>query len=250
MSYQLKREFYGSKNHPLAGLILTLDDYISWSQRLFHNDFLNEESLNQMWSKFDFTVTDRRFLHGWDVYEVNEYDSYGFSGGGVSGFRYFPDQDLTIIVLTTGYKNYSIQDIMIEGIAGILSDELDNSTSIITESIMQDHILHSDEPIPSIMYDIKSVYPERNLEEIIKSIGYTLFFDLNKKELAISLFEENVKEYPGSYDTFGSLGYLQFLTEDYKNARVNYAKALELNPKNTYSVRRMKEIDGILANEN
>lgn len=245
--FEVKKEFSGQKNHPLAGMNLTLDEYIGWNQRFDNNEHISKESKVAMWTPFKFQESNRHFLHGWDVYIVNDIDSFGFSGGGVSGFRKFTDKNLTIIVLTTGYKNYSIQDIVIDHIAGMVDSSLHDEQAALTEVIMGRYFLQSSsKDVNVIVEKVKQVNPETNLEEVFKSIGYTLFFQLDRKEEAIDLFKVNVREYPESYDTHGSLGYLYFLTEQYDAARENYVRALELNPENGYSERRINEIDLIL----
>ena len=108
---------------------------------------------------------------------------------------------------------------------------------------------NSSQNYTSIVEKVKQDNPETNLEEVFKSIGYTLFFQLERQQDAIKLFKLNILEYPNSYDTYGSLGYLYFLTEQYDVARKNYVKALKINPENSYSERRIKEIDQILKEQ-
>ena len=242
--FKKKMEFFGNKNLPLAGMHLTLDEYIGWNDRLDKNMLVNERTKKLMWTPFAFSKVDRNFLHGWDVYEVNGHDSYGFSGGGVSGYRKFVEKELTIIVLTTGYKHYSVQDIIIDHIAGIVDSSLKDEEADLKERITAKYFLSGDSiDIEEMVAGIKTENPDSNLESTFKSLGYRLFFELDRKEEAISLFEANVSEYPESYDTYGSLAYLQFLTQHFKLSRENYVKALELNPENSYSTRRIKEID-------
>lgn len=246
-SFELKNEFSGHKNHPLAGINLTLDEYIHWNQRLDKDEFFSKESKSNMWTPFEFTESDRQFLHGWDVYAVNDNNSFGFSGGGVSGFRKFVEKNLTIIILTTGYKNYSVQDIIIDHIAGIVDPSLYDQNASLTEDIMGTYFLNnSTKNYSYIIEKVKQENPKINLEETFNSIGFTLFFQLDRQDDAIDLFKLNALENPESFDAFGSLGYLYFLTEQYQLARDNYVKALDLNPENTYSERRIKEIDNIL----
>ena len=245
--YERKQEFSGKKNYPLAGMVLRLDEYIEWNRKLDKNELISGVAKNAMWIPFEFTNSSREFLHGWDVYKVNNRNSYGFSGGGVSGFRKFLDQDLTIIVLTTGYKYYSVQDIMIEQIAGIVDESLRDERSFFIERIMKHYFLEeTDEPLDKIVPKIKTENPDKNLEEVFKSIGHTLFFQMERKDKAIKLFKINIQEHPESYDTYGSLGQLYYLNNEYQKARPLFIKALELNPQNSYYERRIKEIDKIV----
>jgi len=249
-SFTIKKEFSGQKNHPLAGMNLTLDEYILWNQRLDNNLFFSNDTKQAMWTKFNFTESDRQFMHGWDVYSANDYQSIGFSGGGVSGYRKFVDNDISIIVLTTGFQNYSVQNTIIDHIAGVLDSALYDENASIIEQVMGKYFL-SDTTIAhdAIIAKVKTSNPKASLEEVFNSIGFTLFFQLDRKDDAIDLFKLNASEYPDSYDAFGSLAYLYFLTEEYVLARKNYLKAFELNPENDYSERRIQEIDSILKDK-
>lgn len=242
-----KPEFSGNKNLPLAGLNLTLDAYVEWTRRFDDGLLLSEATKKLMWTPFVFTNSEREFLNGWDVYKVNGSDSFGFSGGGVSGYRKFLKQGFSIIVLTTGYKNYAVQDLIIDQIAGMLDAGLQDKVTMLNEEITNEYLLSSDSvDVKKMVAEVKLKNPTANLEVIFNALGYRLFFDLDRKQEAIALFESNVLKYPESYDAYGSLGYLQLLTEQYEISRKNYVMAKELNPNNSYSDRRIKEIDAIL----
>lgn len=249
-AYKIKTETPGKRNNPLSGVNITLDEYIAWNERMDGNKLLTSQTKDLMWTPFNFTKSDREFLNGWDVYDSNEYKSFGFSGGGVTGFRKYLDKDLTIMVFTTGFKYYSVHNKAIDHIAGLVDKRLRNDQLALEEEILVTYFLAENPTSLESMYaEIKTANPDTNLESVFKSIGFLLFFQLERSEEAIELFKLNVNEYPESYDTYGSLGYLYFLTGQHEVARENYVKALELNPENSYSERRIKEIDAILEEQ-
>jgi len=245
--YIQKPEFLGKKNLPLAGLNLTLDEYVKWNNRLDKNELLNMPIKSRMFSIFNFTESDRLFLHGWDIYPVNNNLSIGFSGGSVSAYRKFNDKDLSIIVLTTGYKYYPVQDMIIDHIASIVDNTLKDEKSQLIETILSRYFLNDLTANLRLTYEnIKKENPHIDIEKVFKSVGYTLFFDLNMKEEAIALFLLNVEEFESSFDTHGSLGYLYFLTGQLDLSRKYYLNAQRLNPNNPYSKKKLEEIDAIL----
>lgn len=246
--YETKNEHRGTRNHPLSGLNITLDEFITWNNKLDTNQLISAPSKASMWTAAEIKNSDRKFLHGWDVYALNQQESFGFSGGGVSGFRKFVGNNLSIIVLTTGYKYYSMQDTIIDHLAGLVDHTLLDEASVLTESIMDQFFLsnnHTD--ILSTVLQVKKTHPTVALEKIFKSIGYRLFFDLGQKEQAITLNQFNVLLYPTSFDTYGTLGYLYFLTEQYQLSKFYYSKALELNPKNHYSATKLQQIENMFT---
>lgn len=248
--YRPKQEFSGDKNLPLAGLNITLDEYITWNNRLDNDKIIEPDTKSRMWVPFEFKESDRRFTYGWDIYPVNGFNSYGFSGGSVSGFRKFVEKDLTIIVLTTGYKNYALQDIIIDQLVGIVDESLRDKNVMLRERIMEEYfLLEKPSKTENILEDLKASYPEQDFEEVLTTIGLTLFFEMDKKQEAIELMKINLLEHPDSADLHGSLGYMYLLTKKYEKAKESYQKADDLNPQNTYSKRRIKEIDRILSEQ-
>ncbi len=249
--FETKNEHLGTRNHPLSGINITLDEFIEWNNKLDANVLLPERIKASMWTAAEIKNSDRKFLYGWDVYDLNQHDTFGFSGGGVSGYRKVVDKNLSIIVLTTGYKYYSMQDIVIDHLAGLVENALIDEEKSLTETIT-DHYFLTDSPsdMLSKALNVKTAYPNANLEKIFKTIGYRLFFDLDQKEQAIELNKFNVILHPSSYDTYGTLGYLYFLNKQYDLAKVYYTKAKELNPQNSYSNKRLFQIEALLSNEN
>lgn len=248
--YKTKPEFSGRKNLPLAGLNITLNEYINWNNKLDQGEILKGGSIKKMLTPYNYDKSNRKFTFGWDIHSVNSTDSYGFSGGSVSAFRKFIDKDLTIIVMMTGYKHYAIQDLMVNQIAGLVDPSLKDESENLTEELMADYFLKDVKTSLDNIYNLaKSKTPNLDLESVFSSIGYTLFFQLNRREEAIDIFKLNVRKHPDSADAYGSLGYLYFMSDKFELAKANYIKALEIDPNNTYSERRIKQINKILSDK-
>lgn len=73
-----------------------------------------------MWQPFDFGNKKDIFAYGWEINKMNNIPSYGFSGGNVSAYRIFPQNNLTIIMMSNGYNFFPAQYHMINGIAAII----------------------------------------------------------------------------------------------------------------------------------
>ena len=112
-NYEIATDNFGTRGYSGNGLNITLNEFIQWSHKLDNDSFINEETKSLMWSHFDYGNKKDKFLYGWGIYPINGKESYGFSGGGVSGFRKFIEEDITVIVLTNGYKYYPVQDVII-----------------------------------------------------------------------------------------------------------------------------------------
>ena len=125
----------GDKAHVLNGLNLSMNQLIEWNFRLDKMSLLNRNTLDKMWSEFPFDNINNSFLYGWDIYNQNDLKVLGFSGGGCSAYRKFKDPnnqdyDLTVILLSNGYKYYSVESNMVDYIAGVVDTQLINEFQI------------------------------------------------------------------------------------------------------------------------
>ncbi len=65
---------------------------------------------------------------------------------------------------------------------------------------------------------------------------------MNKKNEAIEIFKLNVKEHPDSWQVYDNLGYAYDKNNQIDLAIKNYKKSIELNPKNDWTINRLKEL--------
>ncbi|MEO1654941.1 MAG: tetratricopeptide repeat protein, partial [Bacteroidota bacterium] len=75
----------------------------------------------------------------------------------------------------------------------------------------------------------------------LNSLGYVL---LRKKQLndAIRVFELNVQEYPASANTYDSWGEALLSDGQLEKAKIQYQKALELDPESQNAKKMLEEI--------
>lgn len=126
---------FGKRANSAGGLNLTLDQIIVWTQKFDGNAFIRPVTKNKMWTPFEFEKPfyyeneKDKFLYGWQQYSTNNEISYGYTGGLVTGYRKFINQNMTIIVLTNGFKKSPIHNKIINKIAGIIDEELADKTN-------------------------------------------------------------------------------------------------------------------------
>jgi predicted Zn-dependent protease len=90
--------------------------------------------------------------------------------------------------------------------------------------------------------ELKSRPDEYDLREPeLNSLGHQLLQDRSIKE-AIQVFAWNVEAYPKSANVYDSLAQAYAEAGEKEEAVRNYAKALELNPKNVNAVEKLRKI--------
>lgn len=91
--------------------------------------------------------------------------------------------------------------------------------------------------------DIKKSIPDFVLKENeVDSWGYWLLLGYGKIKEGIEIFKLNVELYPESSNVYYSLGEAYMMYGDKELAIENYQKSLELNPKNTNAIARLKKL--------
>lgn len=121
---------FGKRANSAGGINLTLNQFVEWSIKFDNNKFIQPITKDKMWTSFEyekpfyFENEKDKFLYGWQQYSSNNEISYGFTGGMVTGYRKFINQNMTIIVLTNGLKNSPIRNKIINEIAGIIDENL------------------------------------------------------------------------------------------------------------------------------
>ena len=221
----------GERAHPGNGLNITLNAFINWNKR-FDNDILIDSITKfEMWEPFEFGNGRDKFRYGWGEYSSNGNQSLGFTGGGVSGFRKFPEKNLTIIFLSNGYKYFPIQDMIINHIAGIVDISLINNESLTKEAIISSFLQLSILKAIDEYKNLRKNNPTQNLEGTLNSLGYALMRDGRIKD-AIEIFKLNVDENPNSSNAYDSLAEAYFNDKQLEVSLEYYQKSLELNAGN------------------
>jgi len=109
---------FGRRANSASGLNLSLTELVKWNKRLDENLLLNEKTKQLMWSSYKYGNKKDEFLYGWGTYANN---SVGFTGSGVTGYRKFLDDDLSIIFLSNGFnKPEPVHNEIIDKVASIV----------------------------------------------------------------------------------------------------------------------------------
>lgn len=233
--------------HSGNGLNITLSEFINWNNRLDNDSLLLQETKEVMWTPFAYQDSAVIFLNGWGSYGTSKSRSFGFSGGNVSAFRKFPDQDITIILLTNGYRYLPVQDQIVSRVAGIVNNELVNVSAVNEERIINSFLKDDFKEAQRVYSGIKKSSPKLSYESTLNSIGY-VFLRSNKVKEAVKVFELNTKENPLSANTFDSLAESYYIIGKLELSMKNYKKSLQLNPHNSNAAAMIKKIEEIVAN--
>ncbi|MCK0068433.1 beta-lactamase family protein [Kordiimonas laminariae] len=231
----------GPVAHSSNGLNISLNEFIKWNNRLDKGELLKNSTKQQMWQQFHYSNSDRRFMHGWDYYPLAGVDSIGFTGGGVSSFRKFPTEDLTIIYLSNGFEYQIIHNTVINHVASLVDEKLYDKNKLIHEQVTNSFLAYDFDDAIARYTKLKADNSDINMEAIVNDVGYML---MRKRDLesATKLFAVNVKDFPNSWNTYDSLADAYERSGDKAHAIEFYRKATEHNP----GAEQMKRIEATI----
>ena len=79
-------------------------------------------------------------------------------------------------------------------------------------------------------------------ESELNTLGYQLLHS-GRVTAAIAIFKLNIEMFPEAFNPYDSLGEAYMVAGDKELAIKNYAKSLELNPKNTNAIYMLQQIN-------
>ncbi|WP_035664317.1 serine hydrolase domain-containing protein [Flavobacterium sp. ACAM 123] len=231
-----------------SGLNITLKEFIAWNERLDKNILLSKATKTLMWSQFEYKDKKDDFLYGWSLYSTNNVKSFGFSGGYMTAFRKFTDNDLTIIFLSNGYKFFNVEERIINHIAGIIDKRLMDKKLLVEEEIITAFFKNDIVKAKQSYFTLKNKNATLQLEDALNITAYTLM-STDRLNDAIKVFEFNIEENPKSFNAFDSLAEGYFKNGQLEISKKNYQKSYELNPENTNAKDMINRINELLKKQ-
>jgi len=239
--WELSGDKAGRYGHAGNGLASTLPALTAWAKKLQRNELLGADAGALMVSDYKFSNDKDKFQHGWAPYPVNDQPSYGFTGGGVSGIRVFPEQELTIIFLSNGYRYFPVHNKVIDRLAGMVEEVLHDAESISADKLTASLLDSGNTELVTTFSSWRSMHPHVAVEATLNNIGYALARD-GRIEDAISIFDLNAKEYPKAWNVWDSLGEGYEMSGDHSKALKYYKRSVEINPENQHGIDKIKEL--------
>lgn len=243
--YEKSTDVEGKKAYPGNGLAITLPAFLKWSSHLSTNDFLNQKTKDTMWQPFEYGNKKDIFAYGWEISKANNIPSYGFSGGNVSAYRIFPQNNMAIIMMSNGYSSFAVQYHLINHIAAIIDKNLTDAYALAQESIILEFSKNDNPNAERNYYNIKAKNPKWNFEDTLNNTGYILLRNSRINE-AVKVFALNAKENPQSANVYDSLGEGYLSIKNYALALENYKKSIELNTENTNARNMISKVQDLL----
>lgn len=238
-----------------AGMSSTAKEMADWVIALQDKKFLKEKSsLVSLWAPAllnngkpgGFSDLLNGYAVGWPVVIRKEHPAAAAVGGGRSAVFVYPNDDLSIIVLTN--LAGGSPESFIDEIAGFFIPDMKESNGFgLSASVKQLRNLLEKSGYKNAIEEVKKIRKTNThfelIEEEVNSWGYKLMGQ-NRLAHALEIFKLNVSMFPKSANAFDSLGEAYAEKGDKALAIKNYEQSLKLNPQNRNAEEQIKKLRG------
>lgn len=226
----------------------TVDDLYRWDQALYTEKLLSAKSKTVMFTPFL-----SHYAYGWGVSKAkigSLKDSLLLieHTGGINGFntiisRIPKDKQLVVLLNNTGGAPLgSIR----KNILNILYDQpVEAPKKPIADALRQPALTDPLDKLRATFMALKADKAYSLSENELNGLGYELLGD-GKVQQAINVFTLNVESFPQSFNVYDSRGEAYMKLGDKAAAIRDYKKSLELNPRNTGGIDKLKELGEIV----
>lgn len=222
-----------------AGINTTAEDVAHWIIALQKGALLSRPALMQMWQRGRFNDGKATpWAMGWPAIRDKEYRAVAGIGGMRSAFYVYPENDLSVVILTNLAGASPEQ--MIDVVAGYFLPGLRSvsgayATYRLRELVQKSGFDDLDEKLARFKKQSGLASPS---EDDLNVWGYRLL-GAGMKTQAIAVLSLTARLYPDSFNVYDSLAEAYEAAGDTDLAVKNYRRSLELNAKNTHAMDRL-----------
>ena len=239
-----------------AGMSSTATEMAGWIIALQNMQLLKQKSsLAALWAPAmlnngktgGFNGLLNGYAAGWPVITRAAHLAVAPVGGGRSAIFVYPNDDLSIVVLTN--LAGGSPDAFIDELAGLFIPDMKEVNGFgLSASVKLLKVAVDNAGYKNAINEVKKLQKTNQdfklTENEINSWGYKL---VNQKKIpaALEIFKLNVFLFPASANAFDSLGEMYAEIGDTKLAIENYAQSLKLDPANSNAEQQIKKLKSI-----
>ena len=238
-----------------AGILSTSTDMANWIIALTSGKLLkHENSLNTLWTPAQlnngkiggFNQLNNGYALGWPTVTRDEHPAVAPVGGGRSAFFIYPKDNLSIVVLCNLMG--ANPERLIDEIAGFYIPDMKEANGFglapAVKKLRTGLLKAGFNNTSQVMANLRKADPNVEFEENdLNEWGYQLLKQEKNKE-ALAIFKLNTTLHPQSANVYDSLGEVQEIMGNNKEAVINYRKSLNLDPGNKNAAERLKALSG------
>ena len=236
-----------------AGMNTNAKELALYITALQKGELLSKSSLAALWDPVvlnngrtaGFTTFENGYAIGWQVENRKQHRAVSSSGANANTLIFYPDDNLSIIVLTNLLGALPIQ--FVDEIASIYLPDMkkENGWQMPLVRLKQTAEQHNYKNIGEMITKLENEFDVYFNVGDINDWGYEL---VGRKNLqgALAVFKFNVEMHPQNANAFDSLGETYGALKQYKKALINYQQVLKLQPNNRSAKEIIKKIKQVM----
>ncbi|MFN8347802.1 MAG: serine hydrolase [Spirosomataceae bacterium] len=222
----------------------TVEDLYLWDQALYTDKLISASSKATLFTPFL-----SNYAYGWGVEkmkmgELKDSLQVIEHSGGINGFntiltRIPKDKQLVVLLNNTGGAPLGA---IRKNLLNILYNQpVTPPKKSVADAFRQTLLSSSLEKAVQQFQTLKTDKAYLLNENEMNALGYELLGEGKKKE-ALAVFDLNVQAFPNSFNVYDSRGEAYMAIGDKAASIKDYKKSLELNPRNTGGIEKLKEL--------
>ena len=236
-----------------ASLNSTAEEIARWLISIQQGRLLNQANLNTLWtaarlndgSVAGFGGSLNGYALGWPVVDRPDHRAVGGIGGGRAAFYVYPDDDLSVVILTN--LQGAAPESLLDEVAGYYIPDMQPSTGFglptTIRTLYRELQTRGFDQALAVVHELQANDAQFRLsEDDLNSWGYKLI-EQEQIANAVEILKLNVNLYPDSANTYDSLAEGYTMLGEHALAIQNYHRSLELNPDNSNATERLKELE-------
>lgn len=229
-----------------AGAMMTAKEVARWLIALQRGHLLRvKTSLVTLWTPSLLNDGSMgQWAIGWPTINRDDHRAVAGIGGGRVAFYVYPDDDLSVVILTN--LQGSNPEFLVDAVASFYIPAMRPATGFglpprvraLRAELTRRGFEHASEAVDAA----KAANSNYRLDESdLNTWGYRLIAE-GKTNEAVTIFKLNVRLHPEGWNTYDSLAEAYEATGDRALAIANYQQSLTLNPKNEHAIARLKAL--------
>jgi tetratricopeptide (TPR) repeat protein len=235
-----------------GALYSTVEDLYKWDQALYTDKLLSKKMKEEMFKPHIASGGESHYAYGWGIskrsFPKSEEKVNSVShGGGINGFNTFIERlvdDKHLIVIFNNTPAASLNAMSMGIIQILYGKPYTPPKKSIAKAIYDVVVKKGMEEAVKHYHELqKNKENEYNFQPVeLNRLGYDLLYRKKMVREAIEIFKLNIEVYPEYANGYDSLGEGYMVNGDKELAIKYYTKALEMDPKNTNAVEKLKEL--------
>lgn len=236
-----------------AGMSATAIELANYAIAIQDGQLLNKSNLKALWTPVTlnngrtdgFSSFENGYAIGWQVESRKQHPAVSASGGDANTMIIYPEDDLSIVVLTNLFGGLPIQFVDEIASAYLTDIKKENGWQQPFSVFKQQAKDNNYQDLNNLVKNVEAQFGVYLNVGELNYLGYQLMNENNIKA-ALAIFQLNTRLHPEVANVFDSLGEAYTADKQYEKALLNYEKVIAMDSDNQWAKRQINKLKKIM----